>query len=443
MTTPLSKVVNVLISRTSSFVTVTGFGRANIMGAANRFVDKFRLYTDLAGMLADGFLSSDPEYKAAASLIAQPQRPVDFMVSKRSAATAQVSHVVVSALANANYVVTLNGTAYTYTPGGIPADKTTVVTALKALIDADLATIFVAATLTGAGANKELDLTSTIVGLAFTAAVGANLTLTLPTPSNGVGEDIASLSLASGGDDWFGLVLTSHNSDDIRSGAAYIETLQKILIGCNSEAGVLTNGAGNIAAYLKAKKYNNTAYFYSADGNFPEAALFGALLTLQPGSASYDLVQLVGIVADGLTATQTNNLDTNNATYFVTIGGLDVTQGGKVAGGEWLDIISGDYWLAARIQEEVFRIMTNLPKVPFTDDGLSIISNGVRKWLSIAEGNSVNLLVVGSSKVVQPAASSYSSADKQARTLANNPITFSAEHQGAIQNVTIKGTIAV
>ena len=66
---------------------------------------------------------------------------------------------------------------------------------------------------------------------------------------------------------------------------------------------------------------------YSAEAatKFPEGALFGNILPLDPGSYTAAFWQLTGIVADNLTQTQEKNALDKNVNIYIRLGSFDVT----------------------------------------------------------------------------------------------------------------------
>src|SRR4051812_48928251 len=81
---PLSDIVNVVISVQSSQVEREGFGVPCIQGFSNRFTDPSRQYSTLAGMVTDGFLTTDVEYRMAQALFSQSPKPPKVVVARRA-----------------------------------------------------------------------------------------------------------------------------------------------------------------------------------------------------------------------------------------------------------------------------------------------------------------------------------------------------------------------
>jgi len=94
------------------------------------------------------------------------------------------------------------------------------------------------------------------------------------------------------------------------------------------------------------------------------------------------------------------------------------------------------------MQAAVFGEIANVSdKIPFTDEGIQIITGLVEGVLNRFAGNSYKLLQRGSISVTAPAYADISSNDKANRTLPD--VEWEALLQGAIHFVKIRGVVSV
>src|SRR5579875_1186792 len=92
-------IVNVTITKSTRTVSGLAFNVPVILGPSNRFSDAYRSYVSPQDMISDGFELSDPEYIEALALMSQAgPKPPRFLVSKFSAAVAQVDTFQVGTL---------------------------------------------------------------------------------------------------------------------------------------------------------------------------------------------------------------------------------------------------------------------------------------------------------------------------------------------------------
>lgn len=321
------------------------------------------------------------------------------------------------------------------TPNG--PTKSAIVTALCDMINAG--THPVTADLAGSAPNQTMTLTADNAGQPFTLAVSSQMSVAHTTANVGVNTALDAI-VASGylGDSWYALILCSRLDYEILTAAAWIEARRKIFIACSSAAAILTSATTDIASQLQAAAYARTALLYSGDqAHYPEAAWLGNGLTAEPGSMTYSLKTLAGITYDELTATEIAYAKAKGANYYVRIGGVNITQNGNMAEGEWIDVIVGIDWILARASENIFATLVANSKIPFTDSGIDQVVNPLRQILQQAKERNI----LESFTIATPAASSFTAAQKQTRTLSG--ISFDGVLAGAVHAVTVTGKVHV
>lgn len=441
----LEQIVNLNISRDTASVSQAGFGTPLILGSNAGFANPtVRSYSSLPGVLAD-FATSTDEYKAAAKCFGQTPKPATVKIAKMLAKVAQVNTLTpdVSLQQIAHFIVTIDGVAFDFTSDADPT-AAEIVTGLKDLVNAASACKMAA---TG---TTTLVLTAKSAGVSSSVSCSANLANVLTTPNVGVAESLAAIAL-SGDDDWYALICTSKADGDILEAAAYIEAVKKIY-------GVSKNGASildqadrtDVFSKLMDGNYFRTFCFFSNDyANFPEAGLLGRVLPLIPGSETWAFKTIAGITVDSLTASSIAALKSKNANYYIKMGGNSIVLDGKVAGGEWIDIIRLIDLIAARMQENIFGSLLRNAKIPMTNGGVTVIENDVSSVLSanqktggIApdEVDASGDLVPGFSTSF-PKVSEISTNDRAARKLTGGK--FSARMAGAIHAAEINGNVTV
>ncbi len=198
----------------------------------------------------------------------------------------------------------------------------------------------------------------------------------------------------------------------------------------------------DLGAELKALALDRTALFFSktADTQFPEAAWSGGILPFDPGSITWFAKTLAGITVDDLTGTEKAKALGNNVNIYTTIGGVNMTQNGTMASGRFIDIRRGVDWIQARMEENIFFQIVNLPKIPYTDAGVAIIENEIRFVLNDAIDKDV-IADDPEPTITVPKVLDVSANDRAARLLPD--VKFTARLAGAIHKVEIQGTVSV
>lgn len=431
----LNDIVNVSISRDTKAVSRTGFSTINILGISRAMIELIKFYSSASAVLED-FLSTDKEYIAAAAIFSQSPSVSRIAISRR--ATSDTTVLTVATVADATlYSVTINGTVFDVT-SGTGATAASIAAQLKVDIDLGSEPVTITDNMDGT-----IDIDPDVPATFFSVQTSANITKAFTT-SQTAAEDLADISESD--DNWYGLVYTDRTSSDVQVIAAYIETVRKIFISASADANIvdttLAADTTSIAAILKAASYARSGVFYSAVAatQFPDAAILGIILPLDPGSYTSAFKTLAGVTVDTLTETQKTNALAKKANIYVEVGGASITREGTVAEGEYIDIIIFIDWLEANIQEDVYSILVNQAKIPFTDPGIATIEAAITRvlQLGVARGG---ISASPAFSVTIPKAADVSVANKAARTLTG--ITFDATLSGAIHAVSIAGTVQV
>jgi len=174
--------------------------------------------------------------------------------------------------------------------------------------------------------------------------------------------------------------------------------------------------------------------------SFPECAWAGKMLPTDPGSATWAFKKLNNVVADDYTKTERVFIEntTVKGNHYVSEASIGITRPGKMFGGEWIDVVRGIDWLEARLQERLFTLLVNSPKVPYTEAGFGLVVAEIRGQLREAEAR--GLIDAGWTVTYLPVLS-QSTADRAARIARS--FEFQARLQGAIHQINLIGTVTV
>jgi hypothetical protein len=434
-----------VLSVTGNVATLSANATAPGTGITVVFEDSIRAYTSTAAMVADGFLTSDPEYIQAAELLQQPLVPSLFYVGRYSASVAQVDNIIVNSAVNGHtYSGLINGLPWSYTATGVDT-TTTIATAIASSINA-----LVGSGVTATSLTNDCTVTSTVHGVPFTdvqTAPDANYTITPTTPNHTITTDIAQAQVQN--NTWYGLVICSHTDGDILQTAAYIETQLKIFVAASSTAAIATSATTDIASVMGGKKYKRTSLLFTtlpAEGK--EGAWVGGQLPQVPGSNNWAFKTLFGCSPDSLTANQQAiligdpviQLPGKNVNIYQTVGGVPITEMGTMIGGQYMDITVGIDWLQATLQVNIYTALVQAVKIPYTDKGVGILISAVKA--AIDQGV-VNGLIDGASPITITAPSVLSVPASQRANRVAPTISFSCRLAGAINAVIVQGTVTV
>ena len=443
----ISRIVKVDISLNTTGLSVEGFNTMLIVGAHVNSLARVETYTQASDMISAGFSDTDPVYLAAVDAFSQTPKPAQVKIGRRQAASVAVT---VASLTSAGvYKLTVSHLddnsnvvekAYSYTNTGGTASA--ILTGLKEQIDADSTAV-----VTAAVSGNTLTLTTTGGG-AFAVATSANMAQSVASVTETIPQTMAAIQ--SYDNDWYGWVLASRDSADILAAANWTESVRKLFGTAIAEAGAYNPESTTDTGYLLYNgNYYRTFWFYHKDAasDFPEAAVMARCFAILPGGETWANKKLAGVTTDPLTETQYIAIKGKNGNTFERFRNISITQNGKVAAGEWIDVIRFRDWLQEEITVNVFNALVNNNKIPYTDEGIAIIEAQIRQALELGtrrggiapieydeDGNENYGYTIS-----VPLSSSISANQKATRVLQD--VSFTARLAGAIHVVEITGSL--
>ena len=438
----IDRIVSVQIALNTAGISKEGFSTLLIVGESTNALARVSSYTSSVQMTDDGYSETDPLYLMAADFFSQIPHPNVLKVGRRQVDTVQVTTKNVLA-EGGTYIlsVTSADATNTYTYEVQSGDG-------SAEILGGLATAMATdPTVTAVYADATLTLTNKVTGTAFVVKVDKNLTKTNGASSETIAETMAACVAYD--PDFYGIAMASRANADILAMANWAEANNKLFGTCVSGSDVL-DGSDNtdIASQLMLNNFYRTFSFYHEDtADYPEVAVMSRCFTAVPGSETWANKRLAGVKVDPLTETQFIVLRNKNVNTFERFRNLSLTQTGKVAAGEWIDVIRFRDWLAEEIKVNVLNVLVNNEKVPYTDAGIAIIEGAIRQSLRQGQVNGgiapVEYDEEGNKNlgytVTVPLAANISANQKASRILTD--VKFTARLAGAIHVVEIKGSL--
>lgn len=263
----------------------------------------------------------------------------------------------------------------------------------------------------------------------------------------------ALAAIAKENNDWYGLAFASRESDDVLLVAAWAEANGKLFVTASSDENIINAGqTDDLASQLEKKQFYRTACIYSHKANeeYPEVALMSYAFTFYPGAETWNLKKLAGVSYSPLAEGEYIAASKKNATTFEKFNGsFAVTQGGKVAAGEWIDVIRFRDWLVQEVQINVTSLLINsYGKLPYTDQGIEMVGKAIRQALDlgVVRGGIAPVELDDDNKeipsyvITLPRSANISANNKAKRLLQD--VKFSARLAGAIHLVEIKGNLS-
>lgn len=447
----LESIVSVQISLETSAVSQAGFGTPMFISNHRRFSERVRGYPNMTAVAAD-FESTDAAYIAANAAFSQIPAPALVKLGRREATTIFTPAAETVGLTTTVTITVNDGDSVvaTYVTGAAE-DAEDICTDLAADINGDAnVAAHVTASVVGSGSSAVLQIVTVGAGDYFVISDEANLTLSY-TSSEAPADILTAIDTEDS--DYYFIAAEDHTESFVLAMAAAVEARTNIYFVSTDEAGglaAITDPATDILGKLDATNYFRTSgwFHHTADTDFPEMAFIAVAAPADAGKKVWGNNRIRGVAASAdpatgkkLTYTQRNYLNERNANWIETVGGLDITRTGKVAGNEWIDVIRDRDYMVARLTENLQTKMINSPKIAYSNSGINEIRSVVNSTLNrmVSTETEPNILQETNPYVTTfPQANAVPFADKTNRVLNASFVAYLA---GSIQITKITGTL--
>ncbi|UPW82325.1 DUF3383 family protein [Lysinibacillus sp. Ag94] len=165
--------------------------------------------------------------------------------------------------------------------------------------------------------------------------------------------------------DFFYLVCSENGDKEIKVLAEWMSTQEKFYGATTQSIALVEELSG---------KYENTFLSVHDDPDaFHAEGLIAQSAPKDIGSYTWTFKQINGVGAAKLTNAEINAVIKNNATTCINEMGILLNASSKVLGGDYIDVVQSDYYLRARLREDVFRKLAVVEKIPYTNEGIAQI----------------------------------------------------------------------
>ena len=450
----IDRIVNVQISLNTTGISTEGFSTLLCVGPHMYGLTRVSTYTDPNQMIEDGFSADDALYRMVSDAFAQTPSPAQVKVGRQQ--VDGFTLMVGQLGATSTYVLTVSNTLadgtirkkeYSYTNSS--GSESDILKGLLQAITGDSDSVLTDnEEQAGEETLTQLHLEAKNPGTAFSVKVTSNLTVSMDATTEDLADTMAAVVASDS--DFYGVALASRADEDILAMAEWAEANEKLFGTATAADGAKNSEITNdIGSQLQAKNYYRTFWFYHALAatEYPECAIMARCFSINPGGETWANKQLSSITTDSLSETEALAVQGKNGNTFEPFRNISITQNGKVAAGEWIDVIRFRDWLAEEIKVNVFNLLINRDKVPYTDAGIAAIESQIRAALTLGqtrggiapteydENGNQNLGFT----ISVPLSSSISPNQKALRIL--NDVKFTARLAGAIHVVNITGNL--
>lgn len=462
----LSDIADVVIELRTASIAKANFGIPMIAAVSNVLANRAEVFYDYNSALKykNGTAGLE-QYILDAVRVAFSQTPrIDrVVVGKLDGAAAGMATLLPAkftetgnkAPASTAFDLNVDGTPVTYTTasGSTLEDMTTVLAGMLAKLQgtAGLSTKY---TMTSDPANFTITFTPKAPN-----TIDAQLTATQDmfsvTNAGSLLRPLAEqLDKIQGFTPWYGFALVGFkdtvNDDMVKQAAAYAEAANPAIqfFAASNDATIPVPGDTDTLSELNKLQYYRTMMIPSKNDDFLEpVAEMARFYVGQPGQIIAGLKTITAVTPSDWTPTETTTIwGKMGNTYEKYAPNTFLLNPGKAVNGEWFDVVRDRDWLTDDIQKAMASAMIRNPKIPYTNEGITILYNILQGRLRNAQKqgviapdqkNSLGQTVPGFVITVPNAAD----LDADTRNSRKLTMSFVALLAGAIQMVRIDGVL--
>ena len=385
---PLDDIVRITVNLGTRAAVRRGFNLALLVGTSDVISpeERLRLYANTDAMYEDGFRDTDPEYVAARLMFSQNPAPVRVAIGRHAASEGAGEFIVTNETAETagNFIVNWEhapdgANTFVYkTLAGMDErpdyldtlDASWLSVALGNEITPDVGTVFVVI--------AEINTHRQVINLGAAVLGGNSVSVGLPLAESPV-DSIRACRAAN--TEWYAVSYLGATPEDIMNIAQYIEAVRPVSVQfyTTDEPLILSNNRESIFHRIKEESFRRSIGQYSVTPNAICGILgyaMGANTRLSRSAYTLMHKRVVGIKPDGLTLTEVDFLQGQNANYYVSRGfdgEYSMFERGTMGDGVWFDEIINLDMLVNDMQLAILDLFVSRPKVPQTEGGMNDI----------------------------------------------------------------------
>lgn len=444
----IDRIVKIDIALNTTGISKEGFSTMMIVAPHCHTLGRVATYTSADQLLDDGFKSTDKAYKMAVAAFSQIPRPALIKLGRQKVNGGVVTvgsvsstgkYTVTVSTKDSNGNVTKKDYSYTNNKGSVSEILAGLVGEFTKDTDSLLDAVV---------ENDSVKLTTKDSESVFAISVSKMLTFIEAESTEPIADTMSAI--VGSDNDWYSLHTTYRTQEEVLEFAEWTEAHTKIYGVTLLEEGVTDSEVTTDTGYkLQEQNYYRTHWWYhpDADNEFVDVAITARCFSVKPGGETWALKKLAGTSAVNLSETKYVAVTKKNGNTFEKVRNISITQNGKVAAGEWIDVIRFRDWLQEEMSVNILNALVNSNKIPYTDEGIAIIESQIKMTLDLGrkrggiapdEYNEDGTLNRG--YVVEvPLATSISANTKASRVLED--VKFKARLAGAIHVVNVDGAV--
>lgn len=440
----LDLIVDIHTSVSGPSVQVESFGIPMVAAyfTAPAWVERYRSYTELSAVEADGFAVTSPVYRAVSAVFAQDPTVSKVGVGRRALPGTNRVVITPGAANSRLYSFDVRGADGVDYVASYTSDASATVAEICAGLTVAINALAAGAALTATDNTIDVSVVADVPGAYFAIApVAASLSLVSLAQTHsdpGIATDLAAILAEN--PEWYGVTLADdQGAATITAAAAWCTANKKMAFFGSQDSAIKAAGGSDVASVIGATSTDYVAVPFHARAGHEciGGAILGMFFARDPGAVVLSGKRMTGITTDTLSSTELGYITAKRALSYTSYGSLSLLREGRMLGGQWADVTRDMDWFEATTQGALVDAIANNDKLPYTDEGAAVLAGVMRSCLQNAESQGV---FASGWSVWLPKVSAAVPADKSNRVY--RPIKYRAVLAGAIQSVGVVGTVS-
>lgn len=164
--------------------------------------------------------------------------------------------------------------------------------------------------------------------------------------------------------DWFYLLCDQQGDEEITALSNWIDTQKKIYFA----------STGNKDLVTQLESFNTVLMYHHDPTQYPAEGWVGVCAPKPPGSITWKFKTITGVTEAQITAAELITLHENGGNSYVRKHGILQSSEGLTTAGEYIDVMQSQYFIEARLIEEVSRLFYTHDKVPYDNSGIAMVA---------------------------------------------------------------------